>query len=219
MVDEQSVQAPPERATLRAVKLIAPLRQGSCDNLCGLYAVVNALRLTLSAQRMLTATEVQALFDAGLEHIDERRALAASLRDGIAGKLWRSVGDALCVAAAERTGIPLAIARPFARKQPPRGEAFAQIELFVRRQQTVLIPLEGAYSHYTVIYGYSATSFRLFDSNGHQRIRRAACGIGADGHESRHWLDLRALTVIAASLPTPDTRRSPAHPDDGARRR
>ena len=93
---------------------------------------------------MLDQAEVQALFDAGLQHIEERGALAASLRDGIAVKHWHSVAAALCVAAAEMMGIPLAIARPFARKQPPQDEAFAQIEMFVRRQQAVLIPLEGA---------------------------------------------------------------------------
>ena len=70
-----------------------------------------------------------------------------------------------------------------------------------------------------MICGYSATSFRLFDSNGHQRIRRAACGIGADRHGARHWLDLRALMVTGASLPIPGKRCSRVRTDDGIRHR
>ena len=186
------------RAMVPAVKLVTPLKQGSCDNLCGLYAILNALALTLTARSVVGKDELQQWFDLGIAWLDGHGALVSSMRDGIAVPVWHDVAHALCTTVGAAIGTALRLERPFARRRLSRAAAFAHIESLVRARQVPLISIEGAYSHYSVICGYSPAILRLFDSNGLLRIRRDACGVGAD-RRRRHRLDLRAMMVIAAT--------------------
>lgn len=207
---------PPGRVTLPAVRLVAPLKQGSCDNLCGLYAIVNALTLSLTPRSVITTADAQALFDAGIANLDGRGALAVCLRDGVPVSLWRDVARPLCLAAEARFGVSIGIERPFASGRESRAATFAMIESLIRRGQPVLVSIEGAYSHYSVIAGVSATSFRLFDSNGLARITRDACGIGTDQRTRRYWLDTRCADDDRGGMtgadPTPAGRGAGRQP-------
>ncbi|MDB5683928.1 MAG: hypothetical protein JWM75_1626 [Sphingomonas bacterium] len=188
---------PVDRWTIPAAKRIEPLYQGNYDGLCGLYAIINALRLVVEPHRSLTTADTAALFAAGVAHLDEEGLLASCVCEGLDVKPWSKLAEHLVARCSALTGLALRIQRPFAtaRSRKPKV-AFSLIEKILQQQTPILVSLEGAYNHYSIISGYTPTSLKLFDSLGYQRLRRSTCNFATDEEGARHKLDLRSVMVV-----------------------
>ena len=175
---------------------MTPLYQGDCcDGLCGLYSVVNAIRLAMARKRPLSDKEVAALLRAGLRFIETRRGLTASLTGGMQQTLWCRLADALVAYVFRLTDVPLFVEQPF-RDGPlmTRDQAFLIIEGMIVRQKATMLLRRGA--HYTIISGFTATSFSLFDSAGGSWVMKTSCGVNGDSPRTRHQFCPASITAI-----------------------
>ncbi|WOK37290.1 hypothetical protein [Sphingomonas sp. C3-2] len=190
-----------QRVSLAAADAMAPLAQGKLDGLCGLYAIINALRLTAWPHKVLTYTDSKALFSFGTKFLHRRRQLKHVIRDGMPASLWRELADAVAAEAEPRAGIALAVlpydAEP---NSTDTTQLFDFIHSMLMAQRPVLIELGNCYRHYTVIAGISAARLELFDSWGYAHIHRNACGYGPVARQ-RHAL-AHAMAIYSA-YPTP----------------
>jgi hypothetical protein len=153
----------PASCTLDAVRQIKPVEQGSIDHLCGLYTVINALRLLTpkSPQRD------RALFESGVAYLDEREWLSTVLTEGMPTRLF--VGLARHLA----KGHDLQIERVVASRKSDMPEQ--TIKSAIATGIPVLAAIDPPLDHYSVICGYSPTRWLLFDSYGYRWLNRRHC--------------------------------------------
>ncbi|MEO5495005.1 MAG: hypothetical protein ABIR08_13375 [Sphingomonas sp.] len=177
-----------------AADTIAPYKQGDLDGLCGVYAIINALRLTVSGIRSLSHRECATLFEEGVELIVERNA-APALRDGIDLPTWLALAKRLCASASAMTSLRLKQVRPFAgRKSVTRRALLSELEGHVDRGLPVALHLSGAYDHFTVLIGHTDRRLNLYDSGGCRWIGKDKCGTPRSSR--RHRIDPKAVTIF-----------------------
>ena len=190
--------ATPPRATLPGVQLINPLNQGDLDGLCGLYCIINAIRLVLAPHRELQDREARLLFRAGLRFIDEQSNLLRAVPKSVGRKRWPLLAERLSVSAERLSGIPIVLERPLLPNAPPTAEeTLIAIEMMIHANKAPMVFVRGEYRHYTVICGYTPKSLRLFDSFGYHWVRRTSCGPVASA-KSLHRFHLSSLIAVSA---------------------
>ena len=96
---------------LAAISKLEPLRQGDHDNLCCLYAAINAIRLVLLPIRKLGRVQTKALFVHGARLINERGSLLSVLEDGMEEPLWIELCTSLASEASRLTGVAIKLTR------------------------------------------------------------------------------------------------------------
>ncbi len=157
----------PSSFLLPAAQQIQPIEQGSIDNLCGLYAVVNALRLLTPASR----GRDQKLFHAAITYLDDLEWLSSVITEGMHTALF----SALARKIGESENFQVSRVASW-------GEKHRQEEAVIRAIVTgspVLASIDPPLDHYSVICGYTATRWLLFDSYGYRWLSRARCSFGS----------------------------------------
>lgn len=161
------------RQTLR------PFRQGDLDSLCGVYAIVNAVR-RCTATAGVADQEWKLLFN-HLIAADRRELEAAeAVTIGMFNKpLWRRA-KAACVYC-RRLGVDLAATRPFRLKE------WRQLDLphWLAEQATrpttaVVLGLADPWDHWTVLHRVGRYYVTFFDSDGCKRIPLARFDLRTD---------------------------------------
>lgn len=176
--------------------VVTPLSQGDCDRLCGLYAIVNGLRLALAPVRPLDDGESRDLFCAGLEYLEREGKLGRTLQNGMPIRLWHPLASHLRWVAEQQTGIPLFQRRLFADESDlSRRTAFARLEGALRLGHVPLLLVIGRARHYTALTGYDANGFSTADSAYLHHIYRRECRIAARGR-ARLRLQLNSIIAI-----------------------
>lgn len=179
-------------ARLEGVRHVTPLRQGDLSNLCGLYSVLNAVRLACWRVPP-TEDQLRALLQFGLRYLNQRRALARVVQTGMHQDLWVELGTALINYANDLLGTSLSLqALSLGQNSPKSRSAHETCEALkgaLRQKQPVLLGLGGALDHYTVFAGYSEHRFSLFDSSGFHWIERKSIGL-SERCGKRHWIYL-----------------------------
>ena len=152
-----------------AAKHLRPLRQGDLDGLCGVYAVVNAIRLVVYPFRPLRRSELTALFECGLAELSQTRRLRRSIVEGMNQRTWLRLCDEMVFEASAITGLELFASRLFDGKEVATDrDVLRIIRRNLRDGWPVLVALMDSYNHTTVIAGYSRTRLTLYDSSGHR---------------------------------------------------
>lgn len=178
-----------------SVRGLAPYQQGQFDGLCGVYATVNALQLLSARRRPLASAECEQLYRLGIDVVVAADRLPVAACWGISLPLWHRIVTRLCARATRTTGLKIEITRPFrGRSSALRREIMAAIEHAVRGGRPVLLLLRGAYRHFTVVSGYSATRLILHDSYGYRWIEKASCGSAVSNR--RHQLAPNSLVIL-----------------------
>jgi len=177
---------------LPGTTLISPLLQGDLDGLCGLYAVINAIRLACAPDRPITHREAEVLFSSGVKHLRREYNLSTALHRGMPRKQQRKLAKALLRSATLDLQRPLQI-RPV---QSPTGQYHAAIWDEIDLGNPVCALFDGALDHYTVISGVSHKRLTLFDSTDLSWVSRASCRYGADPHTARHHIKARSLFAV-----------------------
>lgn len=157
-----------------------PLRQGDLDGLCGVYAIINALRHLCPE---LSAARSQALFRMLVRSIAPRspaRAIA-KLSDGLTiGAVFRLTK--LASAHAEQScGCSISISLLAARchrgrpQRWPLAQLWHELATVLSSRTAVILGLSGCQRHWSVAISISRRQLRLLDSDGLHRLRRSQC--------------------------------------------
>ena len=177
-------------ARLDGVRYVDPLRQGDLSNLCGLYSVLNAVRLACWRVPP-TEDQLRALLQFGLRYLIKRRALARVVESGMHQGLWVELGTALINHANDLLGTSLSLQPlPHGQNRPRSESAHETCEMLkeaLRERYPVVLGLGGALDHYTVLAGYSEHRFSLFDSSGLFWIEQKSIGL-SEHCGKRHWI-------------------------------
>ena len=183
---------------LEAARSIEPYYHGQLDGLCGLYAVINALRLVALGYRApLTTDGVEALFRTGAAWLDAKQSLCDAVGQGIGWRRWLKLVFMLSAAAGRDIGGEIFLQLPFKGVQDLTPGFFVCVAReAVRDRKAVLVLLRGRYNHFTVICGVSETRLRLFDSHGYRWINIKSFGPGAGGQPARHQVHIPSVLLV-----------------------
>lgn len=177
---------------IAARHLIEPYNQGDLNGLCGLYSAINGFRLARYDHDPMTKAECKLLLGRGAAYLHRNRTLAPALSNGMETWLWHALIRNLAKHAATDE-IAFKIERPVFSGEPRIADVFAWIDASLSQGKPVLICLENALQHFSVVAASTPTSLLLFDSSGHHFVRRSSCGM----HAGRHQIPLKALLRLA----------------------
>jgi hypothetical protein len=190
---------PKRRSTPVPEPSLSPYRQGGLDALCGLYAIINAMRRCLGEAYDEIWPDV---FEALLLSTEREVGLAEALTLGIRTKPFRAILQYATWTMAEQYG--LAFSSTQMSDAPPRlaldisaptsADEYARIvrAWTSRPQAAVLIGIKRRHRplHWTVIERVTRRRLLLLDSAGIDQIRRKDCriakakGAGNLGHDA-----------------------------------
>lgn len=176
---------------------VEPFRQGELDRLCGLYAIINGIRLALKAHDTgLTPKRSRTLFEVGSEFLTLKRGLQEALGHGMGLRRWhalarhlaRAISDDVCTVTVETADVA-----------DWRGitDAWRWIDQSLGAKKPVLIPLLKGMDHYSVVMSATPLTLRLFDSVGVAFVRKASCGFTS----AFHIVPPKGLLRIAVQRP------------------
>lgn len=173
----------PPSSNLAAAELHTPIRQGRLDYLCGLYAMINAIRLAAPAATL----QKQAMFEKGIEYLDDRGWLGSVLTEGMPVRLFTSLARHLL---RPTGGGILRLTTPTATSTDMDPREWAILSA-IAHGHPVIIAVDGPLNHYSVIQGYTPQRFHLFDSFGYRWLNRKNCGYGRQAmkrHKITSWV-------------------------------
>jgi len=186
------------RIMLPGVALCSPFAQGDLDNLCGIYATVNALCLTSAPIRPLSRVEARHLLHSGVTYLSRRGWLSDAFIYGMALQQQRAVTQHMAKTAARLTDLDFAATPVIPRT--PKLNTNAALQLLassIAAGSAVVTCLENTFWHYTVISGVSASRVYLFDSDGLHWIERRSFGIYRQGCHARHQVPRASLIKVS----------------------
>lgn len=190
--------SPARRGRIASSTHLEPLQQGEFDGLCGIYAVVNGLRLLLQPFQPLSYAACEQLYRAGIDRLDREGRLGSAATWGISQSRWLRMVPAICTAATRISNIAVSATRAFPHQhRVSRAAAFVAIEAAIDAQCPVLVELGGIYEHFSVVCGYSSSRLMLHDSYGYRWIHRGACSVTAEAGEWRHRIATRSIMVLS----------------------
>jgi hypothetical protein len=153
-----------------------PLRQGDLDALCGIYAIINAMRLAARGHEAVGELNWRLLFEKLVFEAD-RKARRPTAACGIdQDRLWKLLNRA-CKQAAKRHGLVLALERPFHREESVSADVtIAWLERALGEPgSAVVIGIGGEYDHWSVVQRMTPHYLTLYDSIGLSRIMLDRC--------------------------------------------
>src|SRR3954468_18121512 len=174
-----------------AARRLTPYRQGRLDGLCGVYALINALRLLCPK---LDEDACEAAFCALIRaRARQKSSPLAVISGGLSRReLLRLIGPWQRFAAKE-FGIALSVSRLKVSEPSLRG-IWQGLCRALDGQSVAIISLDGAERHWTVAYAATERTLRVADSCGLRVILRAQCTVGRTS--LRYRLRLSELLVV-----------------------
>lgn len=177
---------------------LQPYRQGELDALCGVYAVVNLVRLVAAPYQRLTRSASWELFGELMAELGERGRLPAAVTEGcgtgpmvhMVGRARRWLGD--------RYGLELRVERPFVGRTKRQQAGDQLLPMLARHmEEPARAVLLGLVEHWTVVRAVSDRRLRLFDSAGRVYLRCPAAGEVRGKRLGAIWLPALFLVGIA----------------------
>ena len=187
----------PASCSLPGAQRIEAANQGDYDGLCGLYCIINAIRLVIAPHRELRREEVRALFTAGVRYLDRQGDLPEALHSCVVESDWPKLADKMVATAQAIADRQILLERPRLSADAPVQDTLRQIERMIASGKAPCIFLRGKYRHYSVISGYTPLSLKLFDSFGHHWVLRRSCGTNKTP-TSLHRLHVQSIIALSA---------------------
>lgn len=151
---------------------LKPYTQGELDGLCGLYAVINAVRLPAT----IKYKHCQHIFHQSLKLLASQQDLSEVVFDGMSRVC---LSKALAVAA---TKAPIAWSWPFyRRKAASLAVVWGTVEEFINEREgnAAILWIGGHnWAHWTVVKEATLRKMVLFDSWHRRSLRRWKCTVG-----------------------------------------
>ena len=193
----------PEPANSSKIEIVSrhqlePYRQGALDGLCGLYGVINALRLAVADHVPLSKAQSKELFTAGVKFLHCKQCFDEAAVTGLKARRRLALARHLAKLVSA-THCPVVVERPdYAAWVSIDDDVFGWIEQSLSDGKPVMAALMGGLNHFTVIAGSNATRLELFDSDGLRFVRKSSCGLKS----GRHRIPPKGLLRIAVQRPT-----------------
>ena len=178
-----------------------PYRQGDLDSLCGLYAILNAVRWADRHHNRLNRADHKALFDRLIEVSDQGDTLTAIVRHGTTipemSRLLHVAADDV----SRHHGLHLTISKPFHRyREAPARIVLAAIARHTRDHANGVIAMtRHADAHWTLITAITPKRLELFDSTSRQWLRSEQCRFAASAQQQTRLLPPAGLFFVALS--------------------
>lgn len=147
---------------------LKPYRQGAFDGFCGVYSIINAMRLIASTSDGLGEEFCDRLFNAIIRHATLRIGLRRLVKNGTPQWLMRSFLRGSCDFVGRHRKLKPTVQRPLLQKGRLSIENVLRImrqELAVQRC-SFIVEIGGVHSHWTVIRDIGKAQVQLFDSDG-----------------------------------------------------
>jgi hypothetical protein len=155
------------------------LVQGSLDGLCGLYAVINAVRCI--AEKRLTGLQEAELFVHLVARLSEEGLLAPAICNGIEVPMLGVLIDSASVFLLHAEGRGLS--KELVTHETPQCMAAFWDVLSSHLEKfgpgTVILALGGKFDHWTCIGTMHQKTMSLVDGEGFRRLNRKHCTISA----------------------------------------
>ncbi|AML50414.1 hypothetical protein [Falsihalocynthiibacter arcticus] len=175
--------------------LIEPYQQGDLDSLCGLYAIINALRVLHAPNHHLTKRTCMTLFTNGIDALAADSSRKDAVYNGMKIARQRRLAKVLLSSSSLR-GRPRATLKP-ALSHITKVEELDQIlRERIAGREVLLALFDGRISHHSVIVGCSPTRIYLFDSDGMQFVLKR--NLRFTGHRSGALI-LRSVVPMGIS--------------------
>jgi hypothetical protein len=178
---------------------IAPYRQGQLDGLCGLYAIINAIRL---ATRDRTDEFSHGVWrELLLALISEAESVTATaVVHGIGAKPLCELAKAAQRHLASEHGVAVTVSRSRGPKHSFDGLIAHLAELTKQPATAVVVQLAGDVRHWTVLRGVGKQALELLDSSGMERVKLASCRLKHEwAHNGSREYILRRRRVLLIS--------------------
>ena len=172
---------------------IRPMRQGSLDGLCGVYAIVNVMRYLAPEIDADRATELFAAMMRARHEQALRRPLAFVYR-GLGRRSLIALTGAAIDHVARTAGIEIEAEwlAPAKLKRSSLPTIWRSLSANIGPSCAVIVGLGGRTSHWTCVVDITSRQMRLFDSDGMCVLRRDQCTPRPDG---RHY-DIESHYVL-----------------------
>lgn len=155
--------------------LVKPWRQGDFDSLCGLYALVNAVRLLHPS---LPKEAAEDLFDHLVDELLHGHSLPGSfVRHGIPATLVVKLGRSCCEFAHDVLELSLALARFPVLRHVSLAAIWNGIRAGLDHGSAIVICVEGGLQHCTVVQRATDKVLHLLDSDGVDELPREMCTV------------------------------------------
>lgn len=182
---------------LEGVALCSPYAQGDLDNLCGLYAAINAICLVSAPLHPLRQSQVDRLLAVGIEYLHRRNWLSAAIIRGMELERQRALTQHLAMEAERITDLKFSNAQLFPdRPINSKDAVLSLIEKSIGSGSALVLCFEKTLWHYTVISSLSSSRIYLFDSYGFKWIERRSFEICGSPVKARHRLPLDSIIEV-----------------------
>ena len=164
----------PPTFKLPASRKLRPIQQGELDGLCGIYSLINAIRLIKFEAGVFKTAESEALFSFAIYRLADTGDLRERICTGVPWGVLKQVGQHMVKVASEEC-VELRVA-PIKRGQANRIAIIKRHLL----SGTPIIASVHRDQHYTVLAGWTPTRAVIFDSSGShwvplESIKRTLC--------------------------------------------
>lgn len=159
-------------------RLPRPFRQGDLDGLCGVYSIVNAIRVLCpevdqAAAEWLFSKLMRALAELGA---DPETAITEGVERVHLARLTRCA--IRCMADEYEIGLTVSRMPKSLRQSTNLQELWTWLEERISPTSVAILGLGGRHDHWTVAVGVTAQQVRLFDSGEIKVLRRRNCTVG-----------------------------------------
>ena len=171
-----------------------PYQQGELDGLCGVYSVINAVRLLCPE---LTGSDAEYLFDRIVQSLDGAVANpTACIVGGVGLRLVRCLLKEIAAELAAEYDVTLRVRRLPRNVRQSRSISVVWQELTDTLSPTcvAIIGIYGRRSHWTVAQSAAEARLQLFDSCKMRTLRRSDCTVGRTS--SRTGLSIPSVVLI-----------------------
>jgi hypothetical protein len=172
------------RCRCHAARTSHPIARASLDGLCGLYAIINAIRLATHHRTGEFSHAVwRELLLALISEAESVVGTATAVVHGIGTKPLYELAKAAERHLASEHGVAVTVSRSRGPKHSFDGLIAHLAELTKQPGSAVVLELSGDVRHWTVLRRVGKHSLELFDSSGMERVRLASCRLQ---HEWAH---------------------------------
>jgi len=151
---------------------MSPYKQSVLDALCGIYSILNSLRILINK---MSDRDAMRLFGRCIRHLEKRESLSKIITSGMcAGQIWDLLNELVLVKYPK-----INVERPFYRNGKISIKDYLQelrdyFEQGGKRTVIILVD-DGDGRHWTVIQAVTSKQILLFDSSTMKVINIARC--------------------------------------------
>ena len=184
---------------------LKPYRQGAFDGFCGVYSVINAMKLIAKNGDGFGEEFCELLFNALIRHATLKMGVRRLTRSGTSHRLMRSFLRGSCDYVSRNRKLKPCVKRPLlaqGRLSIDRVINLMRLELAIQ-PCSFIVEIGGVHSHWTVIRGINNAQVQLFDSDGLKVLNISELRMSYEKPDPRakHWLVAGSIFMLTRCKP------------------